>query len=256
MPNVVACYKWVVDEAGINASADGTIDLRQSTWKISDYDRNSMQLAVELAKQLGARPVGMTCGDSAVKKSFQGALARGIEEAYWVDITGLGSADGILAGQGLAAGVKQLGDTLLVLCAEGSSDVYGRQTAGRIAACLNLPLVTCVCKAWVEGDTLFAQRKLENTIETVRVQMPAVIGVLPEATLPALPSLRALVAAGKKPVTTYLSADLGLSSNNAVTLKESKAYTADRKCIVIAEEEEEKSVEVLLSHLKKEGVLP
>jgi electron transfer flavoprotein beta subunit len=183
------------------------------------------------------------------------ALSRGLEEAFWVKAEEAENADGAVTARALAAGIKAMGDVVLVVCAEGASDTYARQTAPRIGALLDLPVVTSVLRVNIEGNTVTAVRKLDYSLETVKFELPGVISVLPEAFQPTIPGLKAVMAAGKKPVTEYDAGDLGMNpaSNREVT--EVKAYAQERRNIIIEGDDAAAKVAGLVANLKKEGVL-
>ena len=48
MPIIIACFKWVIDEAYIRRSSSGELDFSSVDYKISEYDRNAIEEAVRL----------------------------------------------------------------------------------------------------------------------------------------------------------------------------------------------------------------
>ncbi|NLW43889.1 MAG: electron transfer flavoprotein beta subunit/FixA family protein [Syntrophomonadaceae bacterium] len=255
MSKIVACYKWVLDESDIRINSDLSVDFSKAKGKISDYDRNAIEAAVKLAEAVGAKPVGLTFGSSKARQSLKDALSRGLEEAFWVKAEEAENADGAVTARALAAGIKAMGDVALVICAEGASDTYARQTASRIGALLDLPVVTSVLRVTVEGNTVTAVRKLDDCLETVKFELPGVISVLPEAFQPTIPGLKAVMAAGKKPVTEYDCGSLGVNLVSARKVMEVKAYAQERRNIIIEGDNAAAKVAAVVSNLKKEGVL-
>lgn len=255
MPKMVACYKWVLDEADIRINSDLSVDMSKAKGKISDYDKNAIEAAVKLAEVAGAKPVGLTFGNSKTKQSLKDALSRGLEEAYWVKADEAARADGLVTARALAAGIKAMGDVSLVICAEGASDTYARQTAPRIGALLDLPVVTSIAHISLDGTTVTALRKLDDCLETVKVDLPAVIAVLPEAFQPTIPGLKAVMAAGKKPVTEYEAKELGVDLVVKREVTEVKAYAQERRNVMVEGDDAAAKVAGLVANLKKEGVL-
>lgn len=255
MSRVIACYKWVADEADIRINADLTVDAGRAKGKISDYDKNAIEAAVQAASSLGGKAVTLTFGTAAAKPSLKDALSRGPEEGFWINAEAAAAADGAVTAKALAAAIEKIGDYSVIFCAEGASDTYARQTAPRLAAALNLPVVTSAASVTFAGDAATVVRKLEDTLETVQVKLPAVIAVLPEANEPCIPGLKAVMAAGKKPVTEYHAADLGIdfTPKSKVTLV--KGYVMNRKNILFAEGSAEDKVRELTAALRKECVL-
>jgi electron transfer flavoprotein beta subunit len=255
MSQIVACYKWVLDEADIKINTDLSVDTGKAKSKISDYDKNAIETAVEVAKATGGKPVGLTFGSSKARQSLKDALSRGLDEAFWVKSEAAESVDNAVSAKALAAGIKAMGDVGLVVCAEGASDTYARQTAPRIGAALDWPVVTSICRISVEGNSITAVRKLDDCLETVRVEMPAVIAVLPETFQPTIPGLKAVMAAGKKPVTEYEAQDLGIDITPRREVLEMKGYAQERKNVIIEGDDAATKVAGLVAVLKKEGVL-
>ena len=255
MPNIVACYKWVADEADIKINADLSVDLSKAKGKISDYDKNVIEAAVQTAQALGGKAVGLTFGTAKAKQSLKDALSRGLEEACYVNAEEASQADGNVTARALAAAVNTMEDVSLIICAEGASDTYNRQTAPRIGALLDLPVITSVSKIDVKGNTLTAERKLDDCLQTVRTELPAVVAVLPEINNAPIPGLKAVMTAGKKPVTELKANDLGIEFTPKSTPVEFKGYVMNRKNIILKEGETADKVAQLVSALRKEGVL-
>lgn len=255
MSKIIACYKWVADEADIKINPDLSVDTQKAKGKISDYDKNAIEAAVEAAGQIGGQAVTLTFGNAGTKPSLKDALSRGPEEAYWIKAAEADQADGAVTARALAAGIQKIGDFSLIICAEGASDTYARQTAPRIGAILNLPVISSVIKMSFNGNSLTAVRKLEDSLETVKVELPAVVAVLPEANNPTIPGLKAVMAAGKKPVTEYAAADLGIDFKPRSQVNAVKGYVMNRKNIIFNAGEAADQVKELAAALRKECVL-
>ncbi len=255
MSKIIACYKWVADEADIKINPDMSVDTKKAKGKISDYDKNAIEAAVQAGTALGAKPVTLTFGNSQAKQSLKDVLSRGPEEGYWINAEEASQADGSVTAQALAAAIEKIGDYTLIICAEGASDTYARQIAPRIAAILRLPVITSVCQLEFNGNNLLATRKLDDCLEKVKVELPAVVAVLPEANNPPIPGLKAVMAAGKKPVTEFQGSDLGIDFTPKSQVTEFKGYMMNRKNIIFNEGSAGEKVKALAAALRKEGVI-
>ncbi len=255
MSNIVVCYKWVVDEADIRINSDMTVDTKRAKGKISDYDRNAIEAAVQSAKDLGMKPIGLTFGNSQTSQSLKDALSRGLEEVYFVKAGENDHIDGRTTAKVLAAAINKIGDVSVVICADGASDTYARQTASRIGAVLDLPVVTSIIDLKIEGNTLTAVRKMDDCFETVKVEMPVVISVIPEINTPTTPGLKAVMAAGKKKVIEFNAADLNVDLTPKSQVTDIKGYVMNRKNVILRDGEAADRVKELVVALRKEGVL-
>ncbi len=254
MGKVVACYKWVVDEAEITIKNDLSVNLSGAKRKISDYDRNAIEAAVRAAKEMKGQAVGLSYGGPKTKQSVKEALARGLEEVCWINDAEAEDLDTVRTAQALAGQISKMEDVSLIICSEGSSDTFARQTAPRLAAALGWPCLTAACGLQVSESTATVSRKTEKELETYTVQLPAVVSVAPEICEATIPSMMAIVKAGKKPQQEIPAGDLGLGNADRGT-PELQGYLMDRKNIVFKDGDLGDKLDALVQALKKEGVL-
>lgn len=254
MSKIVACYKWVIDDAELKIKKDLSVE-KPAESKLSDYDRNIIEAAVRAAKTCGGEAVGLTYGSAQSKVANKHALSRGLKESYWIGSDTAVTADNKVIADALAAAIGKMEDVSLVICSDGAGDTLSRQTAPRIGGLLDWPVVTAVVELKMEGDTLVATKKLEDCREIVKVPLPAVISVLPEINPAPLPGLAAIMGASKKKTEEVKAEELGVefTSNSAVT--GIIGYAMDRKNIVQKDGDVADMVKELAVALKKEGVL-
>jgi electron transfer flavoprotein beta subunit len=160
----------------------------------------------------------------------------------------------------LAAAIRRIGKCDLILMGEGSADNYSGQVIGRVAEILDLPQITYVRELSVEGNRLRATRDLEDALEIVEADLPAVVSVTSELNTPRLPSLPAILKASKKPMQTFPPADLGLDPskfgvNAALTQTLSNLAPEQERKQVLFEGDVDNAVDELVKALKKESVL-
>lgn len=254
MSHIVACYKWVLDEADIVIKDDLSVDVTRAQGKISDFDRSAIEAAMQAASETGDEVVALTYGPESVTESFKDALSRGPEKAFWITNGTASDADGRATANALAFAVEQIGDVSLVVCAEGASDTYARQVGPRLGAVLDWPTLTSVLSFKVGQGEITAVRKLEGSLQTVRASLPAVVSVLPEEFEPKAPGLKAIMAAKKKPSEQIEASALGAKAEPLAKRASLKGYESKRKRVLFDGDPEE-SVAGLVEALRKEGVL-
>jgi electron transfer flavoprotein beta subunit len=157
----------------------------------------------------------------------------------------------------LAAAIRKLGPYDLVLCGEGSSDLFNQQTAPRIAALLNLPCLSFVQKMSVEDGGVKATRKLDDCLEEVMVKGPVVISVLSEINKPRIPTMRQVLGASKKPNEEIKIADLGVKPEDLLpkAIRRSvKGFVMHRKNVMYKESNAADNVAKLKASLVAEGL--
>jgi electron transfer flavoprotein beta subunit len=256
---VAVCYKWVPDEADITIQDNHTLNLMKVKYKISDYDRNALELGAGWQENKGWELLAVSIGDQ-VEASLKDVLSRGPERAYYVDSSSLKEADSSLTAKVLAAILQKIGNVDLVLCGEGSSDRYSQQVGPRIAALLGYASLTYVAKVEITEEGLKVERKLDDSIEVVKIQGPAVITVLPELNKPRIPSLKQILAAKKKPAEKMSLEELGFTSTqmqSPVTVKNIRAAIMERKRIRMNDSgiELQEAAQKLIQQLRADQVI-
>lgn len=254
---VIACYKWVLDEADLKVDAKSRALLTdRAKSKISEYDRNAIECGVQLTEQLGGEVIALTAGTANAKNSLKDALSRGPAQAVLVKDELMAQTDSSVTAKVLAGAVRKVGEYDLIICGEGSSDEYAQQVGIRLGQLLNIPIITFVNKVEVNEGVLRAERKLEEGIEVVEVRLPALITVLPDVNTPRIPSLKQILGAAKKPVQELTIADCGLSATDTqpkIRRQSVLAAVMERKQIRVQGDANE-MVQQMVDVLKKEGV--
>ena len=128
-----------------------------------------------------------------------------------------------------------MANMILILCGDGSADLYAQQVGAQLGQLLNVPTVNSVSKISVADGKAIVERTLEDEVETLEVPLPAVISVTADINQPRIPSMKQILGAGKKPSTAWGSGDAGLAvPAQSVDVLETKApEQVDRKQIVI-----------------------
>ena len=104
------------------------------------------------------------------------------------------------------------------------------------------------------------ERDLENERQIVESKLPCLVSVIREINEPRLPTLMAIMAAGKKPMTTWTAADLSLGPDELgfkgalIETLRSTVATGDRKRVILQGEVKEIAPK-LIQALVQEGVL-
>lgn len=254
MPRIITCYKWVKDETDIKVDTSSRqLNLERVGYKISDYDRNAIEEAVRLQEQHGGSVIAVTVGPPTAKQSLKDALSRGPEEAYFINDPSFAELEPAQTAAILAAVIKGRIEYDLIICGEGSSDLYAQQVGPRLAELLGIPCATYVNKLALEGTQIIVERKLDDGIETIALPLPALVTVLPDINTPRLPGLKQVLAAGKKPVHNVGLKDLGLTCEATLNTTGILAATMERRRLKFGASNED--IRKVVDALLKEGVI-
>lgn len=223
---IVVCYKIVSNSQQIRETAQGELDFTEAEHEIGQYDTNAIEAAVRLASgNEGSSVIALTAAEQTVgdMKMRKSVLSRGPVELYMVSGAGMDTADSYAVADVLKRAVEKIGDVDLVICGEGSGDVYAQQTGTMLGAMLGWPTVNAVGALKADGDKLVVNREMENDSEELELCLPAVVSVTSDINTPRIPSLRDIMQAGKKPVTVVDAAELGAEMAVAVETESVKA---------------------------------
>jgi electron transfer flavoprotein beta subunit len=256
MLKVITCFKWVMDEADIKVDAGSRrLILDRVGYKISLYDRNAIEEAARLQEQHGASVTAITVAPPTAKQCLKDALSRGPDKACFVNDPSLVELEPSRTAAVLTAAIKAQGDFDLIICGEGSSDLYTQQVGPILAENLGIPCATYVNKlTYVESEKrIIAERKLDDCVEVVSIELPALIAVLPDINTPRIPTLKQVLAAGKKPVENITLDALEATCESCMQTTGILAATMDRRRLKFGTEVED--IQTLVSALLKEGVI-
>lgn len=257
---IVTCYKWVLDDADIRINeSTRELELEKSKALINDYDQIGLEVGVQLKAATDAELIGISCGVNCAASS-KDALARGMDAVYTLDHTDLAGADSAATSKTLAAMIKHLGSVDVVICSEGSSDDYAQQVGPRVAALLGLNCITYVSKVQAQGNVLRVERKLDDGIEVVEVNMPIAISIVPDIGEAPIPGVKQILGAKKKPSTALKLEDVGISAEvlkPQLVISSVKAPVVSRKAQRMNPEGVNISVAVsdLVKQLRADGVV-
>ncbi len=259
MKRILVCLKQAVDVSQLKVDpATRRLITAGAPKKISDFDKNALEEAIRLKEKLGGEVLTLTVSPEDAKPVLREALAMGADRAYIVNDPSVQGADTMGTAYVLSEMTKKIADFDLILCGETSLDSFSGLVGSRLSELLNLPQITSARKVAVEGDTVVAERSLEDASETVRAKMPALISVTREINQPRIPSLMMIMKASKKEIVTWTLKDLNVLTEKIAAKTEvidALAPKMERKKIKITGESVQEIAEKLAKALIQEGVV-
>ncbi len=211
----IACYKLVPEEQDIVITADRNLATDKAGEKISPFDLNAIEAAVQLASEnhdVVALSVGGKALDNA--KLRKDTLSRGPNALYLVRDDRLDSALPYETARAIAAASQKIAFDLLI-CGEGSGDMYAQQTGLLVGAILQIPAINAVSHIEINEGFVTVERTLEDEVEVLDVPLPAVLCVSSDINVPRIPSMKAILGAGKKSVTQWSASDIDWAPDSA-----------------------------------------
>jgi electron transfer flavoprotein alpha/beta subunit len=180
---------------------------------INGYDENAIEAALQIKEASGGKITAICMGEEGATRALKQALAMGVDEGILLHDAAFADADATGTAYVLTEAIKRVGSYDLILCGRQASDWDQAQVPSGIAELLSLPSVTAVQKVEPQdGATVRVERILEDGYEVLDVQTPCVVTVSNEANRPRYPTLKGIMAAGKKKIPTWDVGELGVDA--------------------------------------------
>jgi electron transfer flavoprotein beta subunit len=215
----------------------------------------------------GGQVTALAVGTPKLKDTIKEALAMGADDAIILTEPLFQDSDAAGSAHVIAKAIEAIGEYDLILMGDSSADEYSGEIPPRVAELLDLPQVGFVREIEIVADDgespepkkIRVVRDLEDALEVMEVELPAVIGVTSELNTPRLAPLSAILKASRKPLNEWGHEDIGLAvdelgqETSMVELLSNLAPIYDRKGILY--EDVEEGVQGLIAALRQEGTL-
>ena len=262
-PTIIVCIKDVPDPEAPGSSYEIHSDTKRVVPigippVINPYDENALELAVQLKDRCGGRVIAFNMSDKAVAPILKKALAVGADELILLEDPAFEGLSSQATAQVLSAGIRKIGRFDLIIAGRQAADWDSGQVGLLIAGILKIPGINLVRKVELQADSITVERLRRNGYEVITASLPALVTVGSEVGDLRLANLKAIQDARKKPVTTWRSADLGLSPTllkkrnlRAIIPPPSQA----RRCLLMDGKSAQEKAENLALRLRKDRVI-
>jgi electron transfer flavoprotein beta subunit len=202
--------KRVVDyNVKVRVKADGTgVETANVKMSMNPFDEIAVEEAVRL-KEAGVvtEIVAVSAGAQACQETLRTALAIGADRAILIE-TDVELQP--LAVAKLLKAVCARENPQLVILGKQAIDDDSNQTGQMLAALLGRPQATFASKVKVEGGKAQVTREVDGGLETVAIQLPAIITTDLRLNEPRYVTLPNIMKAKKKPLETLKPEALGV----------------------------------------------
>lgn len=211
---IIVCIKQVPDTTDIKWTENNTIQREGVESVINPYDVYAIEEALKLKKSIDNVEITvLTMGPLQAEDMLKKAISIGCDKGILISDKKFAGADTYATGKTIAAAIKsKLSDYDLILCGQFAVDGDTAQTGPSIANQLGIPQVTYVKKLdKCDGKCIYATREIEEGLETVKVEFPALICVLKGFNDPTRATINGIIKAQNSDITTYSMEDIGLT---------------------------------------------
>ena len=209
---ILVAVKRVIDyNVQVRVKEDGTgvvtDNVKMST---NPPDDNAIEEAVKIKESGKAKEVvAITVGEEKAQETIRKALAVGVDRGIHV------KTDGIIEPLAVAKILQKIVDKEkpdLVFMGKQAIDDDCNQTGQMLSALLNWPQATFASKIEIKDKFLEVVREVDEGLETIEVNVPAIVTCDLRLNEPRYASLPNIMKAKKKPIEQINASDLGVDT--------------------------------------------
>ena len=220
--NIIVCIKQVPAKDAPLAIAGNWIKEADIGFEMNEPDSYALEEALRLKEKHGGEVIALSMGPERVKQTIKEALAKGADRGIHIADDRFAERDPLGSAKALAAAIqKEKAD--LVLTGLQSDDHGFGQTGVLLAALLDRPHATIIMQIEVQDGKMKLKRELEaGWFEWMECPSPAVLTIQSGINKVRYATLKGIMAAKKKEITTIARESLGVA--HETTQKIDKIY--------------------------------
>jgi electron transfer flavoprotein beta subunit len=212
--DMIVCVKQVPDPETppssfrIDSEANRAIPVAGAPPVLNGFDEQAVEAALRIKDTHGGKITVITLGKDLVPDVTNKPLAMGADEVVIVWDDTFEGGDSYCTAHALAAAIRKIGKYDVIFCGRQASDWDAGQVGSGIAEILGIPCVTFAKSVKAADEKVRVERVVLNGYEVVEAAMPCLITVSNELGAPRYPTLRGIMAAGRKQRIRWNAKDL------------------------------------------------
>lgn len=214
--NIIVCAKQVPDPETpqsalrVDSATNKMITPPGVSPVVNGFDEQAVEAALRIKDVTDTHITVITLGNGLVPEVVKKPLSMGADELMLLQDPIFDDGDSFTTAHALAAAIRKIGNYDLILCGRQASDWDAGQVGSGIATILNLPSVTFAKGVEVTDGKVRVERVLLDGFQVVEASLPALVTVSNELGEPRYPTLKGIMAAGKKQPTVWNAQDIGI----------------------------------------------
>jgi len=249
MQKIMVCMKRVVDyNVRVRVKPDGSgVMLDGVKMSLNPFDEIALEEALRIKERVGNIEVlAASIGVADTQQQLRTALAMGADRAVLVQSDA--AVEPLVAAQTFLALVKKENPDLVLLGKQAIDD-DANQTGQMLAALWDRPQATYASKVEINGGKVQVTREVDAGLETIEVDLPAVITVDLRLNEPRYVKLPDIMKAKKKPLEVTSLDALGVAAGQLIKVVKTDPPPQRQKGVIV------KDVAELVDVLKKKGLI-
>jgi len=210
--NIIVCIKQVPAKDAPLSIAGNWIRESDIGFEMNEPDSYALEEALRLKEKHGGEVIALSMGPERVKQTIKEALAKGADRAIHIADNDFAQLDPLGSAKCLAAAIKQQKHDLVLTGLQSDDHGFG-QTGVLLAGVLDVPHATIIMAIEVDGQKMKLKRELEaGWFQHIECPLPAVLTIQSGINKVRYATLKGIMAAKKKEITTIARESLGVSA--------------------------------------------
>jgi electron transfer flavoprotein beta subunit len=249
MQKIMVCVKRVVDyNVRVRVKPDGSgVMLDGVKMSVNPFDEIALEEALRIKERAGnVEIVAVSIGMADTQQQLRTALAMGADRAILVQTDT--AVEPLIAAQTFLALAKKENPDLIFLGKQAIDD-DANQTGQMLAALWERPQATYASKLDIAGTYATVTREVDAGLETIEVDLPAVVTVDLRLNEPRYVKLPDIMKAKKKPLDVTSLDALGVAAASLLKTVKTEPPAQRQKGVLV------KDVAELVDVLRKKGLI-
>jgi electron transfer flavoprotein beta subunit len=209
--NIVVCIKQVPGTTQVRINPDtGTLIRDGVEAVVNPFDEYAIEEALRIKERVpGSIVKVITMGPPQAEAVLRSAISMGADEGHLISDRAFAGSDTWATSYTVAAGIKSLGETHLIICGKQAIDGDTAQVGPGVAEMLGIPYVAWVRKVEeVTEKSIRVERLMEEGYDVIEMPLPGLISVVKEINTPRMASLKGKMRAKSAKIAVITAAVL------------------------------------------------
>jgi electron transfer flavoprotein beta subunit len=209
--NIIVCIKQVPAKDAPLSIAGNWIRESDIGFEMNEPDSYALEEALRLKEKHGGEVIALSMGPERVKQTIKEALAKGADRGIHIADDNFAQLDPLGSAKSIAAAIQQQKHDLVLTGLQSDDHGFG-QTGVLLAGVLDVPHATIIMAIEVDGQKMKLKRELEaGWFQHLECPLPAVLTIQSGINKVRYATLKGIMAAKKKEITTITRESLGVS---------------------------------------------
>jgi electron transfer flavoprotein beta subunit len=209
---IIVCIKQVPAKDAPLAITGNWIKESDIGFEMNEPDSFALEEALRLKEKHGGEVIALSMGPERVKQTIKESLAKGADRGIHIADDNFAQLDPLGSAKSLAAAIQKQKHDLVLTGLQSDDHGFG-QTGVLLAGVLDVPHATIIMAIELEGQKMKLKRELEaGWFQHMECPLPAVLTIQSGINKVRYATLKGIMAAKKKEITTIARESLGVSA--------------------------------------------